>query len=105
VNRADLDTRPAKNPFDRFPVVAARVESGAEVAEYFSSSRSIFLMTTSVRWRLRPEEPSKRLASAYPNLSELGLSDGEIAARIDWARKWMATNIVRAGERPWFLSL
>jgi hypothetical protein len=102
VNHPDLDTRPAKNPFDRFPVVAARVESGAEVAEYFFVVE-IDLPNDSLGPMAPP--PRRTEQEARVRLSELGLSDGEIAARIDWARKWMATTIVRAGERPWFLSL
>jgi hypothetical protein len=98
----DLDTKPSKNPFDRFPVVAARVEAGPEVAEYFFVVE-IDLPNDDIGPRTPP--PRRSEAEARARLAELGLADEEIGARIAWARKWMATTIVAAGQKPTFLSI
>jgi hypothetical protein len=98
----DLDTKPPKNPFARFPVVAARLEAGPEVAEYFFVVE-MDLPNDDLGPRTPP--PKRSEAEARTRLAELGLNDEEINARIEWARKWMATTIVRSGEKPWFLSI
>ena len=97
----DLDTKPSKNPFARVPVVAARVEAGPEVADYF------FVLEMNLpNDDLGPRTPPPRRseAEARIRLAELGLNGEEIEDRIRWARKWMTTIIVPAGQKPWFLS-
>ncbi len=98
----DLDLSPSKIPFDRFWVVAARLESGDEVAESF-----VVVEVDLPNDNLGPVGPRPRRTEqeARDRLSELGLSATAIDARIEWARKWMATTIVPPGQKPWFLSL
>lgn len=98
----DLDTQRSKNPFNRFPVIAARVEAGSEVAEYFFVVE-IDLVNDNLGPRTPPQPRSE--AEARGRLAELGLSVEEIDARIQWARKWMATAIVAPGQKPWFLPI
>jgi hypothetical protein len=99
---SDLDLRPPKIPFDRFWVVAARLESGHEVAEYF------FVVEVDLpNDKLGPVGPPPRRTEqeARDRLAELGLGSVEVTARIEWARKWMATTIVPPGQKPRLLSL
>ena len=50
--------------------------------------------------------PQRRSESeARARLAELGLNNAEVEARIQWARKWMATITVPAGQQPSFLPL
>jgi hypothetical protein len=98
----DLDTKPPKNPFTRFLVVAARVEAGPEVAEYFFVVE-VDLPNDDLGPRTPP--PRRSEGEARARLAELGLNDGEIDARIQWARKWMATTIVPAEQKPSFLAM
>lgn len=98
----DLDTKPSKNPFNRFPVFAARVESGSDIAEYFFVLE-IDLPNDHLGPRTFP--PRRSETEARARLAELGLNESEIDARIAFARKWMATAIVPPGQKPWFLPL
>ena len=98
----DLDTRPSKNPFPRFPVIAARVEIGSEAAEYFFV---VEMDLTNDDLGPRTPPPRRSEGEARTRLAELGLTAEEIDARIQWARKWMATTAVPAGQKPWFLSM
>lgn len=98
----DLDTKAPKNPFSRHAVIAARVESGSEITEHFFVVE-MDLPNDDLGPRTPPPRRSETAARA--RLSELGLNADEIEARIQWARKWMATVIVAPGERPSFLPL
>lgn len=99
-NHPDLDTRPSKNPFDRFPVLACRVEVGTDAAEYFFVLE-IDLPNDNLGPRTRPVRRTE--AEARARLAELGLTQAEVDARIQWARQWMTTTSVPAGSKPWFL--
>jgi hypothetical protein len=98
----DLDLKPSKKRFDRFPVFAARVEAGPEVAEYFFVME-IDLPNDDLGPRTPP--PRRSEAEARARLAELGLGEEDVDARIQWARKWMATTIVPAGQKPWTISI
>ena len=98
----DLDTKASKNPFDRYPVVAARVKAGTEVSEYFFVAE-IDLPNDDLGPLAPP--PRRSESEARARLAELGLNNDEIEARIQWARKWMATITVPAGQQPSFLPL
>ena len=98
----DLDTKPSKNPFDRYPVVAARVKAGTEVSEYFFVAE-IDLPNDDLGPLAPP--PRRSESEARARLAELGLNNDEIEARIQWARKWMATITVPEGQQPSFLPL
>jgi hypothetical protein len=93
----DLDTEPSKNPFDRFPVIAYRVESGTCAEERFLVLE-IDLPNDNLGPVTGPKfvtEPQARI-----RLAELGLTEAEVEARIAWARQWMATHIVKPGSDP-----
>jgi hypothetical protein len=98
----DLDTKPSKNPFDRYPVGAARVKAGTEVSEYFFVAE-IDLPNDDLGPLAPP--PRRSESGARARLAELGLNNDEIEVRIQWARKWMATITVPAGQQPSFLPL
>jgi len=91
----DFDTRPSKNPFDRFPVVAYRLESGTNVEERFLVLE-IDLPKDDLGPVTRPKHVSE--PQARIRLTELGLTEAEVEARIVWARRWMATQIVKPGN-------
>ena len=86
----DLDTKRSRNPFDRFPVVAYRLESGTRIEERF-----LVLEIDLPNDNLGPIAPPAFVteAQARLRLAELGLDHGEVDARIAWARQWMATHI------------
>ena len=91
----DLDTKPSKNPFDRFPVIAYRVESGTHVEERF-----LVLEIDLPNDNLGPATGPKPVSESHARirLAELGLIEAEVEARIAWARRWMATQIVKPGS-------
>ena len=93
----DLDTKPSRNRFDRYPVAAYRLESGAEAHDFF-----FVLEIDLVNDNLGPRTPPRQVSEeqARLRLAELGLSLEEIDARIGHARKWMATLIVPPGTKP-----
>jgi len=87
----DLDSTPSKNPFDRFPVVAYRIESGTHVEERF------FVLEIDLpNDNLGPLAPPTHVteSQARARLVELGLDHAAVEARISWARYWMATRVV-----------
>jgi hypothetical protein len=90
----DLDTKPSKNPFDRFPVIAYRVESATYTEERFLVLE-IDLPNDNLGPLTRPRPIAE--SEARSRLMELGLAQAEVDARISWARRWMATHIVRPG--------
>ena len=62
----DLDSKPSKNPFDRFPVVAYRIESGTHVEErFFVAFATAFLPSSHQVYILartqHPENPATRV--------------------------------------------
>lgn len=94
---ADLDTRPSKNPFDSFPVVAYRVQSGTLIEDRFFVLE-MDLPNDNLGPMAAPNpvtEPQARI-----RLAELGLTEAESEARINWARRWMATYIVKSNSDP-----
>ena len=93
----DLDTQPPSGPFDRFPVIAYRLESGTEAEEWFFVLE--FDLPNDI---LGPLTAPKQMteAQARVRLRELGLNETEVDARIEWAGRWMATHIVEPGNRP-----
>src|ERR1700694_789419 len=93
----DFDSKPSKNPFDRYPVIAYRNESGSEAQEHFFVFE-IDLPNDDLGPRSRPRSVTE--GHARVRLAELGLTEPEIDARIAWARKWMATRIVSPGTKP-----
>lgn|SRR5262245_18565761 len=95
----DLDTRGSKNPFDKFPVLACRVERGTDATDYFIVIE-IDLPKDDLGPRTRPEPRTE--AEARARLAELGLSEPDTEVRIQWARNWMTTSIVAPGAEPWF---
>ena len=88
----DLDSKPSKNPFDRFPVVAYRIESGTHVEERF------FVLEIDLpNDNLGPLVPPKHVteSQARARLADLGLDHAAVEARSSWARYWMATHVVK----------
>ena len=92
----DFDSRPSKNPFDRFPVLAHRLECGEEVEEWFLVFE-FDLVNDNLGPRAVP--PRRTETDARVRLTELGLDDSEVDARIGWARRWMATRIMKSKEQ------
>lgn len=93
----DFDTKPSKNPFDRFPVIAYRVESATCTEDRFLVLE-IDLPNDNLGPLSAPNyvtEPQARV-----RLAELGLTEAEGEARIAWARRWMATHIVKSDGDP-----
>jgi hypothetical protein len=86
----DLDTKPSKNPFDRFPVVAYRVETNTHTEERFFVLE-VDLPTDNLGPLAAPKPVTE--AQARIRLGELGLTRADVEARIAWARRWMATHI------------
>ena len=95
VAHPDLDTKPSKIPFDRYWVLAYRVECGADVEEWFFVFE-IDLVNDNLGPRGMP--PQRTESDARVRLTELGLNDDEIDARIAWARRWMATRILKSKD-------
>jgi hypothetical protein len=93
----DFDSRPSKNPFDRFPVLAHRTECGNDVEEWFLMFE-FDLVNDNLGPRTVP--PRRTEADARFRLAELGLEASEVDARIAWARRWMATRIMKSKDRP-----
>ncbi len=91
----DLDTKRARNPFDRFPVLAYRVESDTH-----SEERFFVLEIDLPNDNLGPVAAPKPVteAQARIRLGELGLTEADVEARIPWARRWMATHIKRSDK-------
>ena len=96
----DLDTKPSKCPFDRYPVAAYKVEQGT-----FSEERFYVLEIDLPNDNLGPMKLPTPMseAKARTRLTELGLSDGEIEARLTWAKLWMATLISTPGKSALWL--
>jgi hypothetical protein len=93
----DLDTKPSKNPFDRYPVVAYRLQQGT------SSEERFFVVEFDLtRDNLGPMTPPVQMSEdqARTRLAALGLSEEEIEARLSWAKRWMATRILKPGDEP-----
>jgi hypothetical protein len=93
----DLDTRPSRLPFDRFPVVAYCLQQGTNREVRF------FVVEFDLpKDDLGPMVPPVHMSEdrARTRLAELGLSNEEIEARIAWARRWMATRILKPGDAP-----
>src|SRR5262245_3870313 len=96
----DLDLNPPRYPFDRHWVSAWRLEQGDVREEYFYVFE-IDLPNDDLGPMKMPDARSETEARA--RLIELGLTEEEIEARMDWAKKWMATLILKPGEerRSW----
>jgi hypothetical protein len=93
----DLDTKPSRLPFDRFPVVAYCLQQGTNREERF------FVVEFDLpKDDLGPMTPPVHMSEdrARTRLAELGLSNEEIEARITWAKRWMATRILKPGDAP-----
>ena len=90
----DFDSKPARNPFNRYPVVAYRVEQGSAVAECFFVFE--FDLANDDLGPLKPPGPVSE-TDARARLADLGLSTAETEARVAWAREWMATRFLQAG--------
>jgi hypothetical protein len=93
----DLDTEPSNCPFDRYPVVAWRVEQGEHSVERFLVLE-IDLPNDNLGPMKAPAPVSEVQARA--RLGALGLSAAEIEARLVWARRWMATRVLKPGAEP-----
>jgi hypothetical protein len=93
----DLDTKPSKNPFHRYPVVAYRIEQGT-----YSEERFIVVEVDLTKDDLGPLTPPREMseAEAHARLVALGLSTKDIEARLGWARQWMATRVLNPGDQP-----
>jgi hypothetical protein len=91
----DFDSKPSKNPFPRILVLAYRIECGEDVEEWFF----VFEFDL-VSDNLGPRTPRPRRteSDARIRLTELGLDASEVDARIAWARRWMATRIVKSKD-------
>jgi hypothetical protein len=93
----DLDTKPSRMPFDRYPVVAYCLQEGTKREERF------FVIEVDLpRDDLGPMTPPVAVseAEARTRLASLGLSDAEIEERLAWAKRWMATRILKPGGKP-----
>jgi hypothetical protein len=88
---------PSRHPFDRFPVLAVRIEQGQEVEERFYVSEMD--LPNDDLGPLMPPPPRSEPA-ARARLAELGLTEPEIDARIAWAKQWMTTIIREPGAEP-----
>lgn len=93
MSHPDLDTKPSKCPFDRYPVAAYKVEQGT-----FSEERFYVLEIDLLNDNLGPMKPPVPLseAEARARLAALGLSEAEVEERLAWARRWMATRILKS---------
>ena len=91
----DLDLSPPKRPFDRHWVLGYRIECGAEAEEWFFVFE-VDLVNDNLGPRRMP--PQRSESDARVRLTELGLNDTEIEARITWARRWMATRILKSKD-------
>jgi hypothetical protein len=88
----DLDLAPSTLPFDRHLVIADRVEMGA-----LSEERFYVLEFDLPKDDLGPmrRPPALSEAETRTRLAELGLSETDIQARLNWAKTWMATRTIR----------
>jgi hypothetical protein len=91
----DFDSKPSRNPFDRFPVVAYRVEQGAATTDLFFVFEVD--LPNDILGPLAPPAPVSE-AQARGRLAELGLTETAIDERIAWARAWMATRVLEPGK-------
>ena len=82
-------------PFDRYPVVGYCLQQGPNREERF------FVIEFDLpNDDLGPMTPPVQMSEdrARARLAELGLSDEEIEARLSWAKRWMATRILKPGD-------
>jgi hypothetical protein len=93
----DLDTKPPRCPFDRFPVIAYRLEQGSLSEERFFVAE--FDLTKDDLGPMTPPAPVTE-GAARARLAALGLSGPEIESRLSWAKRWMATRILKPGANP-----
>jgi hypothetical protein len=91
----DLDLSPPKLPFDRYWVLGYRIECGTEAEEWFFVFE-VDLVNDNLGPRGMP--PQRTESDVRVRLTELGLNEPEIEARIAWARRWMATRIVKSKD-------
>ena len=97
MSHPDLDTKRSKCPFDRFPVIGYRLEQGTLSEERFFVAE--FDLTRDDLGAMRPPSPVPE-DRARARLAVLGLSEPEIESRISWAKRWMATRILKPGAKP-----
>jgi hypothetical protein len=90
----EWDNKKPKSPFDRHPVIGYRLEQGDRREEWF------YIVEMDLpNDDLGPMTPpaARTEADARTRLTDLGLAEADVEARIAWAKEWMATRILPAG--------